>query len=182
MNTSLMPRRAHNTWKRTFGDAITSGSIAAAATAGAAAACGARESGSAMAAINAVSHIVWGPAASNVRAADVKHTLPGLALNAGASIFWAVLYERLFGEAADRGDARRALIGGGAVAALAYLIDYHAVPKRLTPGWEERVSNGSLAVIYTALALSLPVRGLLQNKLSPASREHRGSNDPARHR
>ena len=65
-------------------------------------------------------------------------------------------------EAADRGQIAKALLGGGTVAALAYVTDYHAVPERLTPGWEERVSNRSLALIYAVLALSLPVRGLLR--------------------
>jgi len=36
------------------------------------------------------------------------------------------------------------------------------VPKRLTPGWESRISRRSLAAIYAVLALSLPLRGLLR--------------------
>lgn len=152
----------YKTWRETLVDAAVSGTIGGAATAATAAACGARDSGSAIAAINAVSHILWGSDASNVRVADAKHTLPGLLLNAGAGIFWAVIYENVFGEAADDGDATKALLGGGAVAALAYVTDYHVVPKRLTPGWEERVSNRSLALIYAALALSFPVRGFLR--------------------
>jgi hypothetical protein len=54
-------------------------------------------------------------------------------------------------------------LGGAGVSALAYVTDYHVVPKRLTPGWEERVSNRSLALIYAVLALSFPVRGLLRH-------------------
>ena len=150
----------YKTWRETLLDAATSGTIGGAATAAAAAACGARDSGSAIAAINAVSHILWGSEASDVRVADSKHTVSGLLLNAGASVFWATIYERAFGDAADRGDVNKAFLGAGAVAALAYVTDYHVVPKRLTPGWEERVSARSLAVIYAALALSLPLRGL----------------------
>lgn len=48
------------------------------------------------------------------------------------------------------------------MAALAYLVDYHLVPKRLTPGWEERVSDRSLAAIFGAMAVSLPIRRLLE--------------------
>jgi hypothetical protein len=149
----------------TVGNTVVTGTIASAATAAAAAACGARDSGSALAAVNAVSHIVWGSDASNVRVADVKHTVPGLLLNTGATIFWAAIYESVFGHAADRGEIAKALLGGGAVSALAYVTDYHVVPKRLTPGWEERVSNRSLALIYVVLALSFPVRGLLNRRI-----------------
>jgi hypothetical protein len=152
----------HRTWSERAGDAAISGTIASVATAATAAACGARDSGSGIAAVNAVSHIIWGSDASNVRVADMKHTLPALLLNTGATIFWASVYEEIFGQAADRGHVPKALLGGGAVAALAYVTDYHVVPKRLTPGWEERVSNRSLGVLYVVLALSLPLRGLLR--------------------
>ena len=153
----------HRTWSEILGDAALSGTIASASTAATAAACGARDSDSGIAAVNAVSHIVWGSEAANVRVADLKHTVPALLLNTGATIFWAALYERAFGHAAERGQIAKALLGAGAVTALAYVTDYHVVPKRLTPGWEERVSNRSLGIIYAVLALTFPVRGLLRH-------------------
>jgi hypothetical protein len=159
--------RRHD-WRHTFADALITGSIASVATAATAAACGARDSGSAIAPINATSHMMWGPEAAEVRTVTARHTLPGLALNEGAGIFWATLYERVFGEAADNGDTGRAIAGGVAVAALAYVTDYHLVPKRLTPGWEMRISGRSLALVYAALALALPLRGLLRSR--PARR------------
>jgi len=84
-------------WRDTLVDVAVSGAVGGAATAAAAAACGARDSGSAIAAINAVSHILWGSDASNVRVADSKHTLPALVLNTGAVMFWSAIYERAFG-------------------------------------------------------------------------------------
>ena len=151
------------TWMQMIKDVFLSGAISSVSTAATAAACGARDSGSAIAAVNAVSHIAWGREASDVRVVDVKHTVPGLLLNTGATIFWAAIYETIFGKAADRGQIGKAVLGGAAVSALAYVTDYHVVPKRLTPGWEERVSNRSLGVIYVVLALSLPARGLLRH-------------------
>jgi hypothetical protein len=65
------------------------------------------------------SHIVWGSDATNVREADLKHTVPALILNTGATMFWAALYERAFGLAAERGEIAKALLGAGAVTALA---------------------------------------------------------------
>lgn len=149
--------------------ALVTGSIACVATLAAAAMCGARTSRGPIAPINATSHIVWGREAATALDADVNHTLPALALNEGACVFWAALYEKAFGRAADRGDAATALLGGGAVAALAYLVDYHLVAKRLTPGWELQLSGRSLALIYVALALSFPLRGLLQRMVSKES-------------
>lgn len=154
---------ARESWLETPSNAVVSGAIASASTLASAAARGRRDSGSAIAAVNAISHIVWGRGASSVRVADVKHTLPALLLNTGATVFWAGIYERVFGRAAREGHLAKAVAGGGAVAALAYVTDYHLVPKRLTPGWEERVSRSSLGIIYGVLALSLPLYGLLQS-------------------
>ena len=128
-------------WREAIHDAALSGSVACLATAATAAACGKAESRSAMAPINAISHVVWGEEADQALDADFKHTAPALAINEGASIFWATLYERFFGSAADEGDVARAFLGGGAIAALAYVTDYHVVPTRLTPGWETRLSG-----------------------------------------
>jgi hypothetical protein len=138
-----------------------SGAIACVVTAAAAATVGAFASGSAVAPINATSHVIHGEGAANVTTIDGRHTALGLAINYGASAFWAGLYEAGFGRAAERGEVAKASAGAVAVAALAYVTDYHLVPKRLTPGWEERMPRRSLALIYTALALCLPVRGLL---------------------
>jgi hypothetical protein len=85
-------------------------------------------------------------------------------LNAGACVFWATFYERYFGRAADRGDVGTALLGGGIVAAAAYVTDYHLVPKRLSPGWDHRLSGRSLGATYAVLALGLSLRGLLRKR------------------
>jgi hypothetical protein len=147
-------------WEETLQNALVAGSIVCVATMAAVALRGRADSGSAFAPINASSHVIYGPEAANADLPDVRHTVPGFAINAGACVFWAAIYEGLFGRVARRHPGM-ALIGGPVVAALAYLVDYHLVPKRLTPGWEERVSGRSLAMIFGAIALSLPVRSLL---------------------
>ncbi|MGH8664582.1 MAG: hypothetical protein ACREUX_09975 [Burkholderiales bacterium] len=48
--------------------------------------------------------------------------------------------------------ARHAWLGGGANAAVAYLTDYHAVPRRLRPGMEAYLSRRALCGVYAALA------------------------------
>lgn len=147
-----------DTWGDTLQDALIAGSIVCVVTAAAAALRGRTDSGSAVAPINATSHVVYGPEAGNVEVPDFRHTMLGLVINAGASVFWAAVYERLFGRAGNRGDVGAPLLGGVLVAALAYVVDYHLMPKRLTPGWEERVSPRSVAMIFGAMALSLTVR------------------------
>jgi hypothetical protein len=153
------------TWTEAVSDAALTGSLACVATAAGAALCGLRDSGSAVAPINATSHVVWGEAAAAVEDIDWPHTALGFAVNYGASAFWAALYEKLFGAAAERRDVGTAAGGALAVTALAYLTDYHVVPKRLTPGWEKRIRPASLALVYGALAVSLPLRGLLRTRL-----------------
>ena len=51
--------------------------------------------------------------------------------------------------------------GGAAVAAAAYVIDYHLIPKRFTPGFEKRVSGKSLTAIFAALAIGLAARDVI---------------------
>src|SRR5512139_1509082 len=90
--------RAETDWGSAVRLAAWSGAIAAAATAIYVARAGKRDSGSAIAPINATSHIAWGnrSRAGRVEHADAKHTIPGLLLHAGACVFWASIYERYF--------------------------------------------------------------------------------------
>lgn len=70
------------------------------------------------------------------------------------------MYELAFGRRAREGDAKAAVFGGVATAALAYVTDYYVVPKRLTPGFEKRLSAPSMLGVYAALAASLPLASL----------------------
>jgi hypothetical protein len=140
---------------------LSTGQLASAATAGAAALCGQLELGKPFAPINAISHVVFGEDAIEQDEASLKYTATGALVNDAACISWAALHEQLFGRAAEKGNAAVILGGGAGIAALAYLVDYHLVPKRLTPGIEKRLSSRSLFVIYAALALSLAAGSML---------------------
>jgi len=157
-------RRRDSSWREALGHAVQSGAVAGLATFATVALAGRRDSGSAVAPLNATSHIVWGESAGRVEHVDAKHTAVGTALHAGACVFWAAFFEKWFGRAARRGDVRTALLGGATIAAAAYVTDYHVVPKRLTPGWESRISGRSLATTYAVLALALPIVGLLRKR------------------
>ena len=115
-----------------------------------------RDTGHPAAGLNATSHILWGDEAMRHNQWDFRHTLTGALLNAGAMGFWSAV-QGLFPEPRSvLGAARNATI----VSALAYVTDYHVVPGRLTPGFEQRLSRKSLLGTYAVLAASLAVSAL----------------------
>jgi hypothetical protein len=142
-------------WQQAVEKGVLPGILAGAATSIVAALRGRSDSGSALAPINAPSHVVWGDRAATVERATWRHTALGYLINTGAGVFWASVFQKLFARAAARRGVVGALAGGAATAAIAYLTDYHLVPKRLTPGYEKRVSGRSLFLIYAVLALTL---------------------------
>jgi hypothetical protein len=139
--------------------ALVSGSIAAVATSLVAALCGRAATGSYAAPLNATSHIAWGERAARRDDASLQYTGTGLALNWGACLFWALAYESL--RRAGPPPARAAL-----VSAAAYVVDYHVVPRRLTPGFELRLGKAGLAAIYAALTLGLCARDAVTGEIS----------------
>ncbi len=148
--------------------ALTAAGVAAVATTATLALLGKKETGSAAAPINAVSHIAWGDEAATKDATDVKHTAVGEVLHAGANLAWAVAQELLFGKWMRAGGPGRTLVAGGLTSALAYVTDYFVVPKRLTPGFEMRLSKGSLGLTYLVLALSLAAGSAVGNSVKNA--------------
>lgn len=143
---------AYIPWSRTIARAMLSGSAAALVSSLALALAGRREAGSALAPINAVSHWYWGKRAQRQDGASAKYTLMGYLTHHAASIFWALFFERLIGR---RRTPANALASGAAVATLAAAVDYTITPKRLTPGYEARLSVPALVTVYAAFALGL---------------------------
>ena len=154
--------------------AIFSGTMGGCAAAIAAAIAGKYENNSFAAPLNATSHMIWGDEAARENRYSFKFTFTGLMLNHAAGIFWAIFYEKLFGQCAanerkdinlltnnNNGSLITPLLGAAAVAAGAYIVDYHLIPRRFTPGFEKRVSGKSLAAILTALAVGLAARDII---------------------
>lgn len=135
-------------------DAAASGAIAAVTTTAAITMLGHQRDESAWAPLNAVSHILWGDEAATHTEKSLAYTASGAALNAGAMLSWGAVYAGLLTLLPRRTPA--AALGVGVVtAALAYVTDYHVVPRRLTPGFEKRLGAGEMAIIYGALAIGL---------------------------
>jgi ABC-type uncharacterized transport system permease subunit len=129
--------------------------------------------------LNAISHILWGDKAAHKDDLSIKYTLTGFMLNHAASIFWAFLYEKLFGKqpgkqsaavhpnaAAEKSSLMKSILGAAAVTVGAYFIDYHLIPKRFTPGYEKRLSGGSLATVFVIMAIGLAARDVIDTTKS----------------
>ena len=119
-----------------------------------------RETGHAAAGLNATSHILRGDEALRQNAADLRHTPVGGALNAAAMLSWAIVGQLL---PAPRG-VWGALRNGVLVSTMAYFTDFHVVPKRLTPGFEHRLSKPSLLRTYVVFAASYALGAALGAK------------------
>lgn len=144
-------------------DTLTTGALTAATTTAAVALLGKLEGGSAVAPINAVSHILWGEKAAATEELDARHTAAGAGINAVAVTAWAGMHE-LFMPRDRTPSVQRALLSGAAAAAVAYVTDYHVVPERFTPGFEKRLSGKALFGVYAALALSLAAGSLIRRR------------------
>lgn len=134
--------------------ALIAGASATAATTLTVALAGVVEQGSPWPALNSISKMVRGNHAPWRDDVSWKFTGTGALLNTAAVFSWAAVYAVLRGRR-TRTDYVRAVTAGAATSALAYVIDYHIVPDRLTPGFEKRLSDRSLGLIYAALALGL---------------------------
>jgi hypothetical protein len=141
--------RAVSPWK----DTIAAGGASSLAVA-IVAACRARYEGEAgWRPINAISHILWGPEAAGERRFTMRHTAAGFLLNVIACGFWAWVFH--FRRRRKRLSFFRSAGRAFGVSAIAYLTDYHVVPRRFTPGFEFCLSRRSFPWIYGALALGL---------------------------
>ena len=144
--------------------ALVAGAAASAATTLTVALAGVAETGSPWPALNSISKMVHGNHAPWRNEASWKFTGTGALLNAAAVFSWAAVYAVLRGPR-TRTDYVRAVTAGAATSALAYVIDYHVVPERFTPGFEKRLPDRSLGLIYAVLAL-----GLAASELTPPDR------------
>ena len=144
-------------WRRTCASGTAAGLCAAGA-----AAYGARSEGStACAPINAVKPCLWPERAVRQLGFSVRYTLLGLAIHQASAIFWALLFERL-APRAPLEHPTATIAAAAATAATAYCIDYHVVPKRLTPGFEAHLGPRSMTRVYVGLAIGLAAVALLR--------------------
>lgn len=147
-------------WKRKAGEGLLSGTLAGLFSAAVLLAAGKRENGSAVAPVNAESHWLWGDESLREDRPTLRHTLTGILTHQGSTVFWATLYALLRGRKAVR-TVPEALIGGLATSVAAAAIDYTLVPRRLTPGFEHRLSKGAMVGVFAAIAGGVALGALL---------------------
>lgn len=152
------------TWRQARRDGAVSGSIASLLSTAALAVCGKRETGSPFAPTNAISHWIWGDRAAAHDEASKRHTLVGYAIHHAASTLWAVLYEKWFGELAQKNPIGAAVVGAAAVSGLACFVDYRMTPQRLRPGYEMRLSRNALFWVYAGVGMGFLLSSALDTR------------------
>ena len=120
--------------------------------------------GSMFAPTNAISHWIWGDKAARHDAPSARYTLPGYLIHHASATFWAVLFERVFARTLDRKSTPVTLAAAGAASAVACFTDYQLTPQRLRPGYEKRLSQPALAVVYAAFGVGLAAGAILARR------------------
>jgi hypothetical protein len=162
-----------SSWKTAVREGALAGSLASILSTAVLATAGLRQAGSAVAPTNAVSHWLWGDESLRAQRPSLRHTLIGYVTHHLASIFWAALYSWLYGHRETAKSLPQAVAGGIATSAVACLVDYQFVPKRLTPGYEHRISTGAMVATYGALAAGFALGALLLHERSAPAAEIR---------
>ena len=152
-----------NTWRTALSMAAAPAAVSGLTSLSALAWRGRTDTASAVAPLNATSHMVWGDGALMVNRPTWRHTAVGLTLHAGSAAFWALLYQRYLGSTAPRSllvEAGAAALMGVAVAT----VDLKLAPPRLRPGFERRLSASSLVWVFGSLAFGLAAGALMARR------------------
>ena len=148
------------TWSEAMQDGAVSGSVASVLSTAVLGAAGKVETDTPYAPTNAISHWFWGERAAHQDEPSARYTGLGYAIHHASATPWAIVYEKWFGEMADRKEVVPALAAGAAVAGLACFVDYKLTPQRLQPGFEKRLSTSALFLMYATFGAALALRGL----------------------
>lgn len=150
-----------NSWKTALREGVVAGTAASILSTAVLATAGLRQAGSAVAPTNAVSHWLWGDESLHAQQPTWRHTATGYVTHHLASVFWATLYSLVYGHRDEAKRLPQAAAGGVATSAVALWVDYQMVPKRLTPGYEHRLSTGAMLATYGAMAAGFALGALL---------------------
>jgi len=143
------------TWRQTMHDAWISGSAASIASTICLSLLGKAELNRLAAPVNGPSQWIWGRYAPYENRFSLRYTIVGYLIHHAASVFWATLYEKLRQRMARADAAAAVIMPATATTTAAYIVDFHLTPKRLTPGFEHRLSKGALLMVYGSFAIGL---------------------------
>ncbi len=157
--------RPEKTWSSAILSGLVSGTVASLVSTVALSVLGKAELGKPAAPINGPSQWIWGKHALYQDRFSLRYTLIGYAIHHAASIFWAIWYEKLRQQLPPAESTAAVLSPAVATTVAAYVVDFHFTPKRLTPGFEHRLSHPSLLIVYGAFAFGLAATVLFSRKL-----------------
>jgi hypothetical protein len=158
---------AMRSWRPTLREGLIAGSVASALSVAALLVAGQKEPQRPAAPVNAISHWIWGDHALRQDEPTLRHTASGYLIHHVASVFWAVLHARAWGERPEAKRPLPALAGAVVTSGLACFVDFQMTPKRLTPGFEHRLSRPALAGVYACFAIGLALGSLLAARGGP---------------
>lgn len=147
--------------------ALVSGAVASVASTIALSLLGKAELGKSAAPVNGPSQWIWGRHAPYQDRFSLRYTIVGYAIHHAASVFWAIWYEKLRQRLAPAKNVPAVLAPAVAAAAAAYAVDFHFTPQRLTPGFENRLSQRALVMVYGSFALGLAATVLVDRYCKP---------------
>ena len=151
-------------WKTAMQRGMVSGTTASLLSTAVLGALGKGENNSMFAPTNAISHWLWGDKAALQNRPSLRYTVTGYLIHHASATFWAVLFERLMGEKLNSKRMATTLPASLAAASVACFVDYQMTPARLKPGYEQRLSRPSLAIVYGAFALGLAAGALASRR------------------
>lgn len=105
--------------------------------------------------MNAIVHIYDGGPPPAHDGDGGRNTLLGFGIHSAASVWWASFYELALAAQARP----RPVTTAGALAAIAYVVDYYVVSKRFRPGFETCLPASAMFAVYAALAAGFAASG-----------------------
>ncbi|MDN5836020.1 MAG: hypothetical protein L0H12_01555 [Nitrosospira sp.] len=149
------------TWSQAFRNGLVSGTVASVVSTISLAIFGKAELDESAAPVNGPSQWVWGRHAPYENRFSFRYTVVGYAIHHAASVFWATWYEKLRPSPSPTDSGTIAIAPAVITTAAAYVVDFYVIPKRLTPGFEHRLSKRSLLMVYGTFALGLAAAALV---------------------
>lgn len=159
--------------REAFQNSLVSGTVASVASTISLSMLGKAELNRSAAPVNGPSQWIWGRHAPYQNRFSLRYTIVGYLIHHAASLFWALWYERLLQRLPLTKNTAAELAPALAIAAAAYIVDFHLTPQRLTPGFEHRLSKRSLLTVYGTFALGLAATALLRRYPKSGGMPHR---------
>ncbi|MGH8762939.1 MAG: hypothetical protein ACREUR_06855 [Nitrosospira sp.] len=171
--------RSHKTWSQAFRSGLVSGTVASIVSTISLAIFGKAELDKSAAPMNGPSQWIWGRHAPYENRFSLRYTVVGYTIHHAASIFWAILHEKLRPRLNPARSKTATIAPAIATTVAAYIVDFYVIPERLTPGFEHRLSKHSLLMVYGTFALGLATLALMDRYCTAPDRRHKKRNSAA---